>query len=422
MRITSSFVVLIVATTFLTACANGKNRIGHAQWQPLIENEQLDGWVQRGGPAKYSVEGEQIVGRSVVAANNSFLCTKREYADFVLEYDFKVDPLLNSGVQIRSNSALGYQNGRVHGYQVEIDPSERAWTAGIYDEGRRGWLADLKDNEPARQAFRPKEWNHVRVEAIGDSIKTFLNGVPVADLIDNLTYSGFIALQVHATRETKPLEVRWRNLRIKDLGNPHRTPPKNAVVLLGPDGNTSQWQHAGKPDAPVEWIRVDGALQVKPGAGSLVTKRTFGDCQLHVEFMVDDNGKEGQGNGNSGVYLQSRYEVQILNSAGAEPADNLCGGIYKVKAPDFNMARPAYEWQRYDITFRAPRWDDNGKKVSNARIAVYHNGTRIHDNVEIPDSTGSGMPEGPTDGPLLLQDHGNLVRFHNVWIVPLREE
>jgi hypothetical protein len=108
--------------------------------------------------------------------------------------------------------------GRVHGYQVEIDPSKRAWTGGIYDEGRRGWLKNLEDNEAARQAFKPNEWNKFRVECRGDSIKTWLNGVAAADLKDSLTPSGFIALQVHAVgKREQPLEVRFRNIRIKEL-------------------------------------------------------------------------------------------------------------------------------------------------------------------------------------------------------------
>ena len=426
MRMTLSLAILVFSTTLLPACASGQAHpagsravdVAQAEWQPLIEGASLDGWVQRGGQAQYRVENNQIVGTSVPNTPNSFLCTEGEFADFVLEYEFKVDPRLNSGVQIRSNSVAGYKNGRVHGYQVEIDPSERSWTAGIYDEGRRGWLADLKDNEPARQAFRQNEWNRVRVEAIGHSIRTFLNGTPAADLTDDLTRSGFIGLQVHGTNETEPMEVRWRNLRIKDLGDPQRHPPKDAIVLLGEKGDTSHWQHPGQPDSPVQWTWVDDGLQVKPKSGNLVTKRAFGDCRLHVEFMVDDNDKQGQATGNSGVYIQNRYEVQILNSAGREPADNLCGGIYKVKAPDYNMARPAYEWQWYDITFQTPRWDEDGTKLENARITVYHNGTRIHDDVEIPDKTGGGQPEAPTDAPLLLQDHGNQVRFRNIWIVP----
>ena len=244
--------------------------------------------------------------------------------------------------------------------------------------------------------------------------------MPVADLKDALTRSGFIGLQVHSTDSPEPLEVRWRNLRIKDFGDPWARPSPGAVVLLGPDGDLSAWEHVDKAGTPVQWTWADGALEVKPGAGSIVTKRAFGDCRLHVEFCVDDNGKTGQDNGNSGVYLQRRYEVQILNSSGQEPADNLCGAIYGVKAPDFNMARPAGQWQTYDITFRAPRWGRDGQKAENARLTVYHNGTRVQDNVEVPHATGAGQPEGPGDAPLLLQDHGNKVRFRNIWFEPLK--
>jgi hypothetical protein len=199
--------------------------------QPLFDGHSLNGWKQRGGAAKYRVDGNEIVGASVPNTANSFLCTEKEYGDFILTFEFKVDPALNSGVQIRSHAfdepkpferkgkSGTIPAGRVHGYQIEIDPSERAWTAGIYDEGRRGWLADLKDNEPARKAFRQGEWNSVRVECRGDTIKTWLNDVPAADLKDDMTPKGFIALQVHGVRDrTEPLEVRWRNLQIQELG------------------------------------------------------------------------------------------------------------------------------------------------------------------------------------------------------------
>jgi hypothetical protein len=202
-------------------------------WVSLFNGKDLDGWVQRGGKAKYRAEGGQIVGASVPNTGNSFLCTKKDYGDFVLELEFKVDPHLNSGVQIRSHCfdedktvELGGKEykikaGRVHGYQVEIDPDVkrgRLWTGGIYDEGRRGWLQDLKNNEPARKAFKPNEWNKFRIECQGDHIRTWLNGVPAADLHDAVTPSGFIALQVHGVgKKTEPLEVRFRNLRVKEL-------------------------------------------------------------------------------------------------------------------------------------------------------------------------------------------------------------
>jgi len=196
----------------------------------LFDGKTLDGWKQRGGQAKYRVENGEIVGSSIPNTGNSFLCTERDYGNFILDLEFKVNPTLNSGVQIRSESfdepkqiergdkPIKIPAGRVHGYQVEIDPSDRAWTGGIYDEGRRGWLNNLKDNEPARKAFKQGEWNHFRVECRGDSIKTWLNGVPAADLKDDLTPRGFIALQVHGVgNRTEPLEVRWRNIKIQEL-------------------------------------------------------------------------------------------------------------------------------------------------------------------------------------------------------------
>ena len=148
---------------------------------------------------------------------NSFLSPPGEYGDFILEYEFKVDPRMNSGVQIRSLSTPDFKDGRVHGYQVEIDPSERAWTAGVYDEARRGWLYSLENNPKAQQAFKQNDWNHVRVEAIGDTIRTWLNGRMAANLIDPMTPRGFIAFQVHSINDPAlaGAQVRWRNIRIK---------------------------------------------------------------------------------------------------------------------------------------------------------------------------------------------------------------
>ncbi len=187
-------------------------------WQSLFDGKTLDGWTRRGGKHDYQAVDGSIVGTSIPGEPNGFLCTDKEYADFILELEFNVDAELNSGVQIRSHSLPSYRNGRVHGYQVEIDPSDRAWSAGIYDESRRGWLNDLKANEPARKAFKAGQWNALRVVARGDSIKTWLNGVPAADLTDAMTAGGFIGLQVHRYTGDKPVRVRWRNLRIQDLG------------------------------------------------------------------------------------------------------------------------------------------------------------------------------------------------------------
>jgi len=201
-------------------------------FKPLFDGETLDGWVQKGGEAEYRVEDGQIIGTSKKGTPNSFLTTAKDYDNFELILEFLPDETLNSGVQIRSNmydepktytwtvdgkeKSTTVKEGRVHGYQVEIDPSPRAWTGGIYDEGRRGWLNNLANNEAARKAFKPGEWNEFRIVANGDSIKTFLNGVPAADLKDDMTGEGFIALQVHSFKEDGH-EIRWRNIRIREL-------------------------------------------------------------------------------------------------------------------------------------------------------------------------------------------------------------
>jgi hypothetical protein len=188
-----------------------------SEWTYLFNGKDLDGWVKRGGEAKYEVEGDMIVGITGKSTPNTFLCTEKDYSNFILELEFLVDDRMNSGIQIRSNSMESYRNGRVHGYQVEIDPSPRAYSAGIYDEARRGWLYDLGNNEAARKAFKHNEWNKLHIEAIGNSIRTWINGVPAANLIDDVTDRGFIGLQVHQ-KKTAGVKVKWKNIRIMDLG------------------------------------------------------------------------------------------------------------------------------------------------------------------------------------------------------------
>ncbi len=187
------------------------------EWKPLFNGENLEGWERINGKAEFTVEDGALVGTTVEGSPNSFLCTKKHYSDFELEFEVKVDPRLNSGVQVRSNSKEDYKDGRVHGYQVEIDPSDRSWSGGIYDEARRGWLNDLKDNEEARKTFDVKKWNTFRVFCYKDRIMTWVNGVPAADLEDDMTRKGFIGLQVHSFKGDPPAQVKWRNLRIRDL-------------------------------------------------------------------------------------------------------------------------------------------------------------------------------------------------------------
>lgn len=188
-------------------------------WTDLFDGRTLAGWTRRGGAAEYRVEDGTIVGETRPNQPNAFLCTDAVFSDFELTFEFRVDAEANSGVQFRSNSRPDYRNGVVHGYQFEIDTTERAWTGGVYEEGRRGWIANLVRNDAARAAFRPGAWNRGRVLAVGNRVRTWLNDVPAADLTDFAPISdrtGFVALQVHGVGARKePLRVAWRNLRLR---------------------------------------------------------------------------------------------------------------------------------------------------------------------------------------------------------------
>ena len=398
----------------LCALALGQN----AAWDDLFDGRTLNGWTKKGGAAEYRVDKGEIVGTTAPNSANTFLCSDKLYGDFELTFDVKVHPDLNSGVQIRSHSVSGYNNGVVFGYQVEIDPSDRAFSGGLYDESRRGWLQDLSKNEKGRKAFKNGQWNKYRVLAQADHIQVWVNGVQTCDVRDGMDRFGFLGLQVHAVGDRKDkLEVRWRNLRVRDMGVPGAKAPKGATVLMNGPGDLAKWQKAGSKGAAIGWVWKDDHMECVPGSGSIQTRVPYGACKLHVEFAVDENHQEGQANGNSGVYLQGSYEVQILNSAGIPPADNICGAIYSIKAEDINMAYAPYEWQTYDIMFTSPVWKD-GKKVSNAKVSVWHNGVMVHKGVDIPRQTGSGEPEDPTARGIYLQDHGHPIKFRNIWVLP----
>ena len=211
------------------------------QWEQLFNGKDLSGFRQLNGKAKYVVEHGEIVGTTVLNEPNSFLATNKEYADFIFEVDFKVNDQMNSGVQFRSemNSPSDKCNvtdkkipERVHGYQMEIDPSDRSWSGGIYDEARRDWLYTLENNTAAKKAFKHNDWNHYRIECIGNDIRTWVNGVTCAHLVDDMTASGFIALQVHAVSDAKNVgeEIRWKNIRIQTK-NLQPTAADNTFVI-----------------------------------------------------------------------------------------------------------------------------------------------------------------------------------------------
>jgi len=229
-----------------------------------------------------------IVGTTVLNEPNSFLATEKDYGDFIVEMEFKLDDVMNSGIQFRSESKEDYMKGRVHGYQYEIDPSARAWTAGIYDEARRDWLYPMDYNPSVKPSFKLHEWNKVRIECIGTSIRTFLNGQPAADLVDDMTPKGFIALQVHQINKAEEVgrKIYWRNIRIQTtnlqpaavaniftlnlLPNNLSVQEKQHGVSLLFDGKTTAgWRGVYKTTFPEKgWQVKDGTLTVLSSNGA----------------------------------------------------------------------------------------------------------------------------------------------------------
>ncbi|MGQ9730323.1 MAG: 3-keto-disaccharide hydrolase [Candidatus Zipacnadales bacterium] len=220
-----------------------------------------------------------------------------------------------------------------------------------------------------------------------------------------------------------------------ELAGPYTEEGKDANALFDtafpPEegaGEAVEWKVINEKPQPKGWrLTGDGAMEIVPGTGSIVSKQEFGDHEIHLEFCTPfEPNNRGQGRGNSGVYIQARYEIQVLDSYGLEGRDNECGGIYNVGAPVVNMCAPPLQWHTYNIKFRAPRFA-NGQRVEPARITVYHNGVLVHDNVEIPGSTPGGAGEDRGDRPIqtggiLLQDHGNRVRYRNIWVRELPAE
>jgi len=238
----------MLVLSLITTCAMA------GEWMDLFDGETLEGWSVHSGFAKYRIEDGAIVGTAVKDSPNTFLCTNKEYGDFILEFEVKCDPRLNSGVQIRSQIAtnpmffmfrrpdgrprqLVVPPDRVYGYQVEIASAETGSSGGIYDEARRGFfLADVSEDPAAGKAFINDQWNKYRIECKGSSIKTWVNGVPCADLRDSMDAKGIIGLQVHGLgRNFFPYQVRWRNLRIRELDGAELGKLKVVVVTGGHD-------------------------------------------------------------------------------------------------------------------------------------------------------------------------------------------
>lgn len=176
-----------------------------------------------------------------------------------------------------------------------------------------------------------------------------------------------------------------------------------------------QWSHVD--GTPISWRIDDKVWRIEPGSGSIRTLATFQDVTIDLDFLIPIEETRPDSTGNSGVYVQNRYEIQILDSIDEGPVIHGCGAIYRFKSPDTDALMGRDQWQRYHIKFTAPRFSDDNK-IADARMTVVHNGIVIHDDVAVTRKTGMGQPEGPAPGPIVLQDHGSAIHFRNIVITP----
>ncbi len=457
MKIKTVFILkalFLLAVISMIGCAKAQEKNDDTPWVALFDGESLEGWSIKGGEANYEVKDGAVVGSTVRNTPNTFLTTDKMYGDFILELEYKVDSTMNSGIQIRSNSFENYLNGRVHGYQVEIDPSERAWSAGIYDEGRRGWLFSLNDAPEAQKAFKQNEWNKYRIEAIGDTIKTWINGVPAAHLIDDKTASGFIALQVHSidNNATEGTEIMWKNINIltEDLEQytmettvkPVITKnqltadeKKNGWKLLWDGETTKGWRGAQLEEFPEKgWIIENGELIVlssggaeSAAGGDIVTTEDYGDFELKFDFKITEGANSGvkyyvDTEINKGPGSSIGLEYQILDDAvhpdaqlGNHKGSRTLASLYDlIEADKAKPVNPVGEWNSGQIISRSNKVEHwlNGSKVME-----YERGSeeyrKLVSESKYVDYPGFGELE---KGQILLQDHGDRVAFKNIKI------
>ncbi|MEO7800838.1 MAG: DUF1080 domain-containing protein [Ginsengibacter sp.] len=427
-------------------------------WKNLFNGKDLAGWKQLNDQAKYTVENGEIVGTTVSNEPNSFLATSENYGDFILEFEFKVDSTMNSGVQFRSESTENYQKGRVHGYQFEIDPSSRGWTGGIYDEARRDWLYPLDYNTTAKRAFEQNQWNKCRVECKGANIRTYVNGVAAAYIIDDMTLKGFIALQVHAIgkNDVAGKQIRWRNIRIQTSGlkppamdnifvvnllpnNLSEQEKNNGIKLLWDGKTTAGWRGVYKDSFPQKgWEIKDGELNVlssngaeSTNGGDIVTKEVYGAFILQFDFKLSEGANSGvkyfvtEKEANSGSAIGLEYQVlddakhpdAKLGAAGNRTLGSLYDLIPSEREP--RARRKIGEWNRGMIVV----YPDNKIEhwLNGWKVLEYTRGSPVY-NVLVARSKYQEWPDFgmAAKGHLLLQDHGNAVSFRSIKIKELK--
>jgi len=398
-RIFSSFLVLIT----IVAIPTGAIAADKDGFTSLFDGKTLNGWVKKGGQATYRVEDGDVIG-TVGPGRNTFLCTEKSYCDFMLKLEMKYDEFGNSGVQFRSHQKVRGKRD-VFGYQCEVDPTERAWSGGIYDEKRRGWLYTLEGKDEARKSYKLNQWNKIVIKAVGPHIQTWINGIKCADLIDTADLEGFIGLQVHAG-ETGI--IRWRNIRLKDLGVSKWESLFNGKDLAG-------WETSGSGSWAVEDGIIRGkAVRTGKRGDDLITEKRYNNFAIRLKYKIEKGG--------SGVYFRAenigKCDVSgLLSTINGTLDGGLCelGGRGWLLKPEVGKVRiprriKSHTWCESGV------WNDMSIVAIGPRIVIIVNGIQIADIVD---------PDASTDGYIGLKlNHMSEedVRFKNIEILEISPE
>ncbi|PWG79687.1 DUF1080 domain-containing protein [Pararcticibacter amylolyticus] len=430
-------------------------------WVNLFDGKTLNGWKRLAGEATYKVEDGAIVGTTVMNSGNTFLVTEKEYGDFILELDAKLESnLSNSGIQTRSHfdPAANKGKGKVFGRQMEFDPSERDWSGGVYDEGRRDWLYPMSLNEKGKGAFKTGEYNHIRIECIGNEMRTWINGKPCAYVVDTLDPKGFIGLQVHGINKEEQAgkRVYFKNIRIRTSGLIPKIFPsgiyvvntrpntltdyekRNGWKLLFDGKTTTGWVGAYKPTFPQKgWKIQDGILSVlssdgkeSENGGDIVTKEQFSAFDLSFEFRLTPGANSGvkyfvtlsENNKGSAIGL----EYQVLDDERHPDAklgrdgNRTLASLYDLIKADkqARFTRPIGEWNRGRVVV----YPDNRVEhyLNGVKVIEYKRGSEEFRKLVAISKYKDWKNFGEAEkGHILLQDHGDNVSFRSIKIKAL---
>ncbi|MCY4268431.1 MAG: DUF1080 domain-containing protein [Flavobacteriaceae bacterium] len=429
-------------------------------WKPLFNGNDLSDFQILNGQVEFELKDGGITGYSKYGQRNSFLATKKTYSDFILEFEVKIENGLNSGVQFRSLSFPEYANGAVHGYQCEIETSPRKWAGGIYDESRRGWLYPLSRNEKGQHAFKSGGWNHYRIEAIGNVLRTYVNGVQCANLVDDLTAEGFIGLQVHSiqNKDLEGTKVMWRHLRIattnlEKLRHPsYDYAPEISLIdgqlttlekrkgwrFLWDGKSTEGWRGAQLERFPAQgWKIENGILTVEASdggestnGGDIVTVDSYSNFELSLDFKMTEGANSGikyfvdtnlnQGEGSSiGLEFQILDDKRHPDAKQGKNGNRTIGSLYDlIRAESHSIG----SGKRYSTT----GWNNARIVAKNGRIEHWLNHIKVVEFDRFSQLFGALVEKSKYEkwgdfgrlhhGLILLQDHGNEVHFKNIKI------